>query len=266
MPAPLTLPWPRDALPKIHVAGRFAHRDTDFKALYRAPTHALHQYDYHAAMRLGDRTIDIAPGDLTISPAGMESRYHLPRPGRHWCIHFQPAPHSTDAAAIAVHLSTGPKRAQIGHWLARISQLHHARHADGAAAARAALLELLMHMALWQPAREGIGRPVSTDPVDRVIGHIHSHLDQSLPVPHLAQIAGLSQNYLARLFRKRTGSTMPGYLLQARIDRARLLLTTTDLPVKNIAASVGLPDAQYFNKQFRRITGRSPTAMRLRSR
>ena len=44
---------------------------------------------------------------------------------------------------------------------------------------------------------------------------------------------------------------------------ARHLFETSDLPVKDVAAAVGIPDPQYFNKQFRRINGMSPTSFLL---
>ena len=72
----------------------------------------------------------------------------------------------------------------------------------------------------------------------------------------------MSQNYLARHFRQRFGQTLPRFFLMCRMNEARRLLETTDLSVKAAAARVGMPDAQHFNKQYRRFIGMSPTATR----
>ena len=73
----------------------------------------------------------------------------------------------------------------------------------------------------------------------------------------------MTQNYLARMFRKRFGMTIPRYLLNRRIDYARHLLTTTNIPIHRVAARVGLPDPQHFNKQFRKLVGTSPSHARI---
>jgi transcriptional regulator GlxA family with amidase domain len=57
-----------------------------------------------------------------------------------------------------------------------------------------------------------------------------------------------------------------GHLLRRRATRAQHLLLTTNLPVKVIAAEVGVPDLQEFNKLIRRHCGHSPRAVRELSR
>ena len=76
---------------------------------------------------------------------------------------------------------------------------------------------------------------------------------------------GLSQNYLARRFKARFGVTLQGYLRNCRMEYAGLLLATTDMPIGQVGACVGLPDPQHFNKQFRAVFGESPSAARHRN-
>jgi AraC-like DNA-binding protein len=129
--------------------------------------------------------------------------------------------------------------------------------------ASAAFLELLLQLAAF--AREKPARP-SARASDRALlrarALIEERLSSPLSVPELAAEVGLSQNYLARLFRRDSGMTLQGYLNSRRMEEARHLLENTDLPVKSVAARVGYSDAQYFNKQFRRSSGLSPTAYR----
>ena len=103
----------------------------------------------------------------------------------------------------------------------------------------------------------------SQQAINKLLEMVHRNLDQNLRVEELAQKVQLSQNYLAKQFKQRMGKTIPRYILESRINRAKLLLQTTNLPVKQIAAQVGLPDAQHFNKQFRNITGQAPSQLRV---
>jgi transcriptional regulator GlxA family with amidase domain len=72
----------------------------------------------------------------------------------------------------------------------------------------------------------------------------------------------VSHNHLTRLFRAETGSTVVGYVQARRMARARHLLTSSTLPIPAVAASVGIPDLQAFNKTCRRERGASPRAIR----
>ena len=53
-------------------------------------------------------------------------------------------------------------------------------------------------------------------------------------------------------------------LIEARINAARQLLTATDLPVHEIAAACGYQNATHFMRQFKEITGLTPSAYRNR--
>lgn len=254
------------AQPAIRAAGRFPHVDRRYEVVYRAPTHALHLYDYACAMRLGRRRLAVEAGDVTLTPAGIAASYDLPRPGTHLCIHFVPADVRRGGASVSLplHLRTGGRREGIARAMLAVAELHQrgARHALSAAAASAALQALLLRLAADATEPPPAAVSPSDAPLRLAVELLTADLRRPLDVPALSRRVGLSQNYLARRFKQRFGVTIPRYLLQARVEQAHLLLTTTSLPIKDIAARVGLPDPQHFNKQFRRITGASPSAIR----
>ncbi|WP_235680188.1 AraC family transcriptional regulator [Paenibacillus albicereus] len=79
----------------------------------------------------------------------------------------------------------------------------------------------------------------------------------------IAESLGYSRAYLSRVFKRSTGSTPVSYLLRLRIDKGRLMLRERkDLTVEQVASSVGLQDALYFSRQFRRFYGESPSEYR----
>ena len=88
--------------------------------------------------------------------------------------------------------------------------------------------------------------------------HFHTQID----VASLAGSSGLSRNFFASRFRERFGMTVAAYLLHLRMEMAKNLILSTSRPIKEIAFDCGIPDANYFNKQFRRLTGMSPSRYR----
>ncbi|MFW5857377.1 MAG: helix-turn-helix domain-containing protein, partial [Planctomycetota bacterium] len=78
----------------------------------------------------------------------------------------------------------------------------------------------------------------------------------------LAAEANLSPEHFARRFRKRYGASPIAYQHSLRIQAARVLLSSSDLLCKEIAARVGFSDIYAFSKAFRKATGLAPTAYR----
>ena len=290
--------WPLHYFPKIAVSGRFHVRERQFQLRHRHPTHAVHLYGYAARMHIGGRQLDLRPGDLTLTPAHCPSEYDMPEAGEHWAVHFLPSspPASppelppprqsvADPAALAVG---GDAAGAAGGWIAlplhvtppeddqfaaeqltRIATLW-ATGVSGdeagrcaTASASAALQELLLYLArqalLSKAAREVKQSDVA---LDQLIDLLISRISVRISVPALAREVGISQNYLAKVFRERTGMTIPSFMLSYRIMHADFLLRTTSSPVGEIAVAVGISNPHHFNKQFRRLTGRSPTQAR----
>ncbi len=261
-------PWSSAALPVINVAGRYPLDDRDFIYTYCGAIHALHLYDYHATMRLCGQDIAIRPGDLTISPAGGETRYHVPVPGHHWCIHFQQTRMAGPEVAIPVHLALGALRTRIvdsiqriaGWMAAPVAEAGHARPA-----ASAAMLELLLTLSA-HGARAGAREraPRAHDAAERAAALLDANLSSPPSARAIARLVELSPNWLSRAFREHYGTTMARYVLAGRIAIAQQLLQSTDLPIGRIAERIGFLDTQHLNKQFRRIVGCSPSSFRLR--
>lgn len=244
-----TIGFPLDTLPAIRLAGRFPLADQGFETRHRGPFHALHLHDYRARMRLAGEEIAVAPGDVTLSPAGMTSAYDLPVTGRHWVVHFTTS--GEGDVALPVHIAgAGPARERF----AEVAALHARGDAIGRARAAAALQGLL----LWLADRD----TAPADAAARAAAVIDARFAEPLKVADVASAARASPGHLARAFRKQFGVTVPHRLLQRRVEHARYLLEATDLPIWRVAERVGIPDPQHFNKTVRRIAGASPSAIR----
>ncbi len=79
--------------------------------------------------------------------------------------------------------------------------------------------------------------------------------------PLLSEFAkkyGYSEAYLGKLFRKTVGVEFSGYVINARINKAKILLRSSDYTVGEIAELLGYCDACFFVKQFTKMTGTTP--------
>lgn len=74
----------------------------------------------------------------------------------------------------------------------------------------------------------------------------------------LARSLNLHQGYLGQQIKRLSGQSFLQHLNLARIEQAKLLLSSTERSVKDIAISVGIPDVDYFSQQFKRATGQTP--------
>ncbi len=87
---------------------------------------------------------------------------------------------------------------------------------------------------------------------------------EQLDITALARIALLSPSHFTRQFRAVFGETPHQYLYRRRIERAKWLLRTSELPVTEICESVGYGSLGTFTRTFVRLVGETPTAYRAR--
>jgi AraC-like DNA-binding protein len=110
--------------------------------------------------------------------------------------------------------------------------------------------------------RSAAGPDAVDDPLERAMAYLASRLDGSVRVPELAALVGVSPSHLTTLFRRATGGGVHAYQTTLRMERARLLLTTTQASVSEIARDVGYGDPFHFSRQFRQAHAMSPTDYR----
>ncbi|MEV0583508.1 GlxA family transcriptional regulator [Nonomuraea sp. NPDC050310] len=102
--------------------------------------------------------------------------------------------------------------------------------------------------------------------IDELRLWIAEHLAEELTPVELAARMGLSQRQFARVFRQQTGTTPGAYIETARVEVARRLLETTDLPLERVAADSGLGSVETLHRAFRRRLGTGPGTYRRRFR
>lgn len=78
----------------------------------------------------------------------------------------------------------------------------------------------------------------------------------------LAAKVFLHPDYLSRIFKEQMGISLSDFIIQVRIDKAKVLLQKTDDRISDISAKVGYPNTAYFTKLFKRATGMTPKEFR----
>lgn len=89
-----------------------------------------------------------------------------------------------------------------------------------------------------------------------------AHYADPISVEDLAHAANFSPGRFSERFRRAFGLPPHAYLLTRRLERAAVLLRTTDWTVAQIASSVGWQSVGSFTTSFTRMYARSPTAYR----
>ena len=265
------MPWPHRYLPELRDGGNFPMTVPACNRTYRGSTIALHLHDYSGDLWIGRKRYRLQPGDITLSPNKIPSRYDLKESGMHLCIHFAPPPTGAGGARLRLPLhfrlglQTVTARERIWRTIDHLRQSGGKKDSASGCAASASMQELLLW--LYVQSKRG-ATPRRSSLMEEALEKLGQAIEKSLAKPMLIEELtagiGLSSDYVARLFAKRYGMTLQHHLLLRRIELARHLLLSSDLLVSEIGRRVGMSDPQYFNKQFRRVVGESPLAYRRR--
>jgi len=92
---------------------------------------------------------------------------------------------------------------------------------------------------------------------------MRDNLNRDLPLSAIAQSVNLSVWRLCHIFKSETGLSPINYLRTLRMERARVLLETSFLSIKEIAHEVGINDGSHFVRDFKLIYGVTPTRYRM---
>jgi AraC family transcriptional regulator len=116
---------------------------------------------------------------------------------------------------------------------------------------------VVMRLVGLQPPRTKVSA-LSKWRLKRVQEYVDAHIDEALHLPDLAAAAGLSRMHFAAQFRAATGYRPHEYLLHQRVERAKAMLSSMEMPLVEVALSVGFRAQAHFSTVFKRLTGETP--------
>jgi AraC family transcriptional regulator len=109
-------------------------------------------------------------------------------------------------------------------------------------------------------ALQSIFRPggLATWQAKLALDYIEANLGSKMAIEEMANIVALSKSHFSRAFKKRLGSSPMAYVVVRRVERAKLMMTSTREGLTDIALACGFADQSHLNRYFRRVVGMSP--------
>lgn len=215
-------------------------------------------------MRLHERRLAVAAGDIFVCPAGGEHGYGSgqERPWTILWLHFS----GEDAERFLERLQwdNASEPFRLGQDEVVSKALHSvltgfAEREDtlGALESAQALRQVFLRWLTLRAPKPKIPREIQ-----RVLKHVAAHYAHPLSVNDMAEVAGWSPSYFARQFSRVVGRAPVDHLVQLRVRHASELLVASGESVEAVARSVGYEDPYYFSRLFKGITGLSPRQFR----
>lgn len=102
--------------------------------------------------------------------------------------------------------------------------------------------------------------------LNRVVDYIESTIQRCPTIDEIAATCDVSSAHLRRAFKNTTGRTIHDYVEKVRLNKAKALLSDTDLPLKEISYRLGFAASSTFSSVFRKLQGETPSDYRFRTR
>jgi AraC family transcriptional regulator len=213
-------------------------------------------------------------GDIDIVPAGVVSRWILKKQDSALVLRVSQDLLSEAVASLGADTpaatlqnrfqSRDPKIEHLG-WALKAEMDHgfpNGRlYTDGIGAAIAC--QLVQAHSLAAPKKMAINsEAMPAFRLRRVLSYIEENLSGDLSLSAIASISGLSLSHFQRGFCRAVGLSAHQYVIRRRIERAKQLLVETDLPLIEVAFSVGFSHQSHLAYHMRRLLGVSPMNVR----
>lgn len=253
----------------------------------------LHKHDFTELVVINDGhgihlteagEYEVGPGDVFVIPPGMLHGFRRPRSLglanilfylEHLAVNreylaglpgfvslFAVEPRLRDRHQFRSRLYLAPEQLRtVNSWVQQLEEELESAAPGYELMAVSWLMRLIGYLSRAYAGNEG----TASEEVRRIgllTAYMERHYTRDLRLAELASAAHMSARTLQRVFRQATGASPVHYLVRLRIRQACDWLRTTDLPVADIGARVGLKDSNYFARLFHQEMGQSPSDYR----
>lgn len=157
-------------------------------------------------------------------------------------------------------ITSGGVTAGIDLALAMVAQDHGKKVAVDVAKVLLVVMKRQGGQAQFSPLVAAVATQDS--PITRVQNHVLEHLEEAFSIERMAALAAMSPRHFARVFAREVQMTPMEFLQSARIDRARHLLESSDLPLKTVAFRSGFGSVRHMRFLFSEKLGLTPSQYR----
>ncbi|WP_407217294.1 arabinose operon transcriptional regulator AraC [Enterobacter hormaechei] len=218
----------------------------------------------------GDQQFICRPGDMLLFPPGEIHHYGRHPDAKEWYhqwVYFRPRAYWQEWLSWpAIFAHTGlyrPDEAHLAQFRELFAQIIEAGQAGGRYAELLAinLLEQVL-LRRMEAINESLNPPLDNRVRD-ACQYISDHLaDSQFDIASVAQHVCLSPSRLSHLFRQQLGVSVLSWREDQRISQAKLLLSTTRIPIATVGRNVGFEDQLYFSRVFKKCTSASTSEFR----
>ncbi|MBZ4665881.1 helix-turn-helix domain-containing protein [Mahella sp.] len=127
------------------------------------------------------------------------------------------------------------------------------------------VLELMLKMSRIYCADQIADHSSANVYVNKSLDYMRRHYSEDISIDDIAVALSISTRYFQKIFKQAIGHTPMEHLNKLRIDKAKLLLRKTDIPLTDLCLMVGINSRQYFSYLFKKYTGLSPSEFRRKS-
>jgi AraC family transcriptional regulator len=212
-------------------------------------------------------------GDVTVKASGQPVGWHFDKDVDLFVMRFAPAflsqvaeENGLDADKVELRPSVDRRDDAVKHiGLAMLAEMESGGASGrvyGDALATALATHLLRNHGTSPQALADHGGGLPRSALRRVTDFVDDNLSMDLGLPEMAGVANLSRYHFSRQFKRSTGLTPHQYVIGRRVERARELLSGTDLPVGDVASAVGFAHQSHLAYHVRRRFGVAPSSLR----
>lgn len=123
-------------------------------------------------------------------------------------------------------------------------------------------LSLAMYEDFIFRVRKHRANPAVSPQIRSCRDYIELHAEQELHLAMLAKRVGYSEYYLSRKFKKEMGVSISAYIKHVRVERSKLMLVSTNMPIVQIAEHLHFSSSSHFSEAFRSLVGKTPQQYR----
>ncbi|HKO96012.1 MAG TPA: AraC family transcriptional regulator [Pyrinomonadaceae bacterium] len=214
-------------------------------------------------------------GSVTVIPSGQSFSATLEGPSDHLAIYLDPSlvlraatesgsRSSNSVEVVEKCVPADPVISNVGHaLLAELESEGVSGRLYAESLANVLAVHLLRHYTASSDGLAKFSGGLSGKKLRQVMDLIAQRYESDLSLDDLAGVAGMSTFHFAREFKRTTGTTPHQYLIKFRVDRAKALLSESEMPLVEVSSRSGFSHQSHFTRLFRRLTGTTPQSYRI---
>lgn len=242
---------------KVHISSPFV----TYNAIGRLDYYLLYMTEGKMKVRLEGEDRVIRAGEFIIFPPGYKYRYELDENAKisYTFAHFTGSHVQEYLKRLKMSGNPSVRRAHSGEELSLAFSTFFIDYESSSDFRDVALCSGLSRILVLLARVYHSGGALS---VSKSLSYINENYTREIRIPDLAAIEGLSVSRYNFLFKEAVGVSPVKYIMGLRMRQARILLESTEIPVKQIGQTVGYPDNHFFSKLFKSFVGVSPNSYR----